>query len=602
MKKHVLHLVRCAALSLVLLFPQQLIRSQIADPSTWETFVEENEGVLVMDTFRRQTFSGLPTDNWTYTSAYDLSIVDITNETEISGNMGSDALKIPVGTEVSFEHYAIDRYSIYDTVLIRVNKAGKNLMKGENLKVRAYRWYDKEDSLPNLLVVNKDNYTSSKFTITNVLNNSPGIDIIALKSSNSNNGYFYIDSIYAFGEQPAYSLFTGSGSWERDTLCWSHLPAYRFRTALIKGDVTLDGYTLCNQVHLGEGSIEIASDGDLVVDQLTIYANDNAATYPSLLSAGEIHVDEYICVEKTFTEKGKWYFISFPFDVYPSGIDSAFRLSDDTENLSGNYFYLQSYDGDRRASLESSSGNWTVVSKNISDSKPVMEKNKGYLIALDAAASRQSIRFSSKQSNIPTDFAKNGEASIQVTINTQSQNDDHNGWYLCGNPLPASLPLRQIEDNPDLDGYIYMYDGTEYMSYALAGKYAVPAYSAFFVKASKNTTLSIHQATTSTTDYELIKTGQPMSEHSLDPQAVGTPTTNESLSPTGISYRLIGKTLFLERLPVKGEIQVFDPVGRLVFTQSVEPGSSTISLPLPSGLYILSIRSGSEQVKGKHLL
>ena len=151
-----------------------------------------------------------------------------------------------------------------------------------------------------------------------------------------------------------------------------------------------------------------------------------------------------------------------------------FQLGDDKSDTNGNYFYVQTYNGEKRANSQSPSNNWEVIPQTIiNTSQPIFKKNKGYLIAIDASADRQNLRFSSKAGDIPIDFGKNGQASIPVSINNQSQNQNHNGWYLCGNPLPAPLSLSQIESNSALDGYIYIYDGSTYQPYVIGSDFAI---------------------------------------------------------------------------------------------------------------------------------
>ena len=601
MKKSHRHFPRYNAFFLAFMFVRQLVCAQVSNPSSWSSFVTGDENVLTEDTFRLQTFSGLPVDNWSYTTDDDLSIVDL-SETEsiLTGRRSEYGLKLTLGSEVSFDHYSV---TPYDTVKIAIRKGGVNLMTGEDLMIKAYRPEEPADTCITIVDVSSDNYFKN-FNITYVWKNPQGLDfIVSDPSENTLNGYYYIDSVCAIGAIQTYSLFTGSGAWG-DTVCWSHLPAYRQRSALINGDVTIADSALCRHVYLAEGSIEIASDAKLYLDTLTIYSDDTASTAPALSSAGELHVSDHLSVVKTFEEKGKWYFISLPFDVYASGIDSNFQLSDDTESLSGNYFYLQTYDGDKRASQQSQSDNWTVVSKDIDSSEPILEKNKGYLIALDAEASTQSITFTSETGDIPTDFGRNGAVDIEVSINESSEDDTHNGWYLCGNPLPAPLALKQLDGTEALDGYAYVYDGSAYKSYSLTGSYAIPAYSAFFVKATNSTTLSISQTTTTTKSYELVSANMPLSDLRSEPQLEENRVTaiEDPITTGSIHYHLREKTLSIERLSVKGEVRLYDLSGHLVFATTVDEGSSSLALPVPSGIYILNIQAGEELVQGKHLL
>ncbi|WP_455632126.1 T9SS C-terminal target domain-containing protein, partial [Parabacteroides sp.] len=550
------------------------------------------------DTFRMQTFQQQLSDNWKYTSDEPLSIVNV-SALGIDGKSGKYALQLPLGKQASFEHYP---FSIYKDIEITIHAGGKSLKAGENLLVKPYRPDDSSEYYTFITVKEEDKKTS--FRATTVRKNPPGIDIKADNSaSNTQNGYYYIDSVYAHGTIRAYSLFTGSSDWN-DTTRWSHIPAYRHRYALINGEISVNSQIHCENILIGKGYIDISSTGSLFANNLTAYSNDNSPEYSSILrSSGDINITGSITIEKTFAQKGKWYFISFPFDVYASGIDPNFQLGDDTGNTNGNYFYLRTYNGAKRATQQSLSNNWEVIPKSIIKTNgPIFQKNKGYLIALDASADRQTLRFSSRPGDIPTDFGKNGQASVQVTINPQGKNQNHNGWYLCGNPLPAPLPLNQIESNSNLDGYIYIYDGSEYKPYPVSTDFAIPPFSAFFIKAKKNTSLSV-QSTSASANYQILSTNQPLGSLKTEPLPMnGSTVSNDSPSFTEVRYYLNSNILCIENLTTPGKVEAFSPAGTLVFSQPLEKGSSTIQLPLPQGLYILIIQTEHYRAQYKCVL
>ena len=105
----------------------------------------------------------------------------------------------------------------------------------------------------------------------------------------------------------------------------------------------------------------------------------------------------------TFAEKGKWYFVSFPHDGSLAGIDARFQLGDAstvTTEPVNNILYIQTYDGRRRAENNRSDGNWTVLSADaFSPEDILLEKGKGYLMAIDETADIQTLSFSSPADN-----------------------------------------------------------------------------------------------------------------------------------------------------------------------------------------------------------
>ena len=589
MKKRIWHLSRCVVVCTAFLFVQQFIQSQVSNPSTWESFVQSNANISIRDTFRMQTFEGLASDNWDYAITGEALIEDISGVKDIPNSHGNYGLRMPMNTQVAFEHFTLTNHQ---DIKISIRKGGILLVEGEGMRARTYR--KGETSYPSLVPTIGESGINP-FKTTDIKNNPPGLDLIVpTPAANTKNGYYYVDSVYAHGMIPTYSLFTGNSDWNHEDR-WSHLPAYRHRNALINGNISINTNISCKDIFIGNGNIHILPTGNLSANNLTIYPNDGIlASSSTLRSSGTINISGKITIEKTFAQKGKWYFISFPFDVFASGIDPDFQLGDDKSDTNGNYFYVQTYNGEKRANSQSPSNNWEVIPQTIiNTSQPIFKKNKGYLIAIDASADRQNLRFSSKAKDIPIDFGKNGQASIPVSINNQSQNQNHNGWYLCGNPLPAPLSLSQIESNSALDGYIYIYDGSTYQPYVIGSDFAIPPFC---------TSLSVYN-TSEPANYKLLSTNAPISFPTSEPQArQDPPVSNQAFSFPELSYQLENKTLFINNLPSPGKVKLLTPAGILVFTQAVQAGNPILPIPLPQGLYILIIQTEHYRAQYKCVL
>lgn len=596
MKKKALCVIKRVIICVLFCLIKQSASTQVSNPSDWDNFVLSDSNPLVTDTFRLQTFARQVTDNWNYTPSGDISIIE-TARTGIGGKCGKYGLKIPMRAEVSFPHYSLTSYK---NVSIKVHVGGMDRMKGDSLMIRSYRI-----GYPEYTTLIKCEKSTSSYSFNSILvgKNPPGIDLLTnTTTAFSADSYYCVDSIYAFGEIPAYSLFTSTGNWN-DTLRWSHLPAARHRNGLINGDVHINSDIYCNHLFIGKGSVRILPLSHLSINSLTLYTDENTSTssnYSPFLSAGTVEIQGKVTVEKKFAQKGKWYFISFPFDIYPAGIDPAFQLGDEQSQASGNYFYLKTYNGERRANQGSASGNWETVSRStLNADTPLFQKGKGYLIALDAAAEGLTLLFTSQPHALPADFGKNGTSPISPTINTSGENNDHDGWYLCGNPLPSALPLREIVANDALDGFVYLYNGSGYRAYAIGSDYALPPFSAFFVKASKETELSIRGISLDSRQ-PILSATSPLS--SLQPEPNRSTVSNDQLIPTSPTFLVTGKTIQIRNMPSPGNVHIFDFKGDLVHSFSASSGNSEIRLSLSRGLYILQAQTGQNQIKYKFML
>lgn len=586
MKKKVLHFAECV-FAVVAASTGLSLQAQVSNPSSWASFVNSSENTLVMDTFKLQTFGDSEWDNWEYTTSGNVRLTDFSaiHLDKLGGKMG---LKLSAGAKVCFKWYDIGPYK---NVKGETFSGGKNLNKGEQLFVQVYREID-----PILAPIATAEADSSDylFDFLKILNAPYGFDFFPQINPSNTDGYFTLQYAIAVGEIPGYSLFTGNGNWN-DTIRWSHLPPARHRNALIQGNGTITENLLCNHVAIHNGSLQIGHGANLYLTRLDLHG-DNAF----IRSDGSIHLAENVTIHKTFEETGKWYFISFPFDVYPSGIDARFTQKDATPNAGGNYFYVQSYNGDKRASANQSAGNWEVVPIRSSETC-LFKKNKGYLIALDEKATDRTLSFSSRPGDIPEDFANTGIITIPLSGKMTSANQENYGWYLCGNPLPAPLALSQIEQNKELDGKIYIYDGNGYTSYRLSGNYALPPFSAFFVKASSPTELKISIDKTPTKAAEMIQTARPLLKSiSPEPLAVSQSTGLDVPHIEENPFFFIkDKHLYLQNIPAAGFIRLFNMTGQCVLQQRIQEGSDIVPLPNNPGIYILQIHSAHLQKQYK---
>lgn len=635
MKKRRLFVIYYALIRVFPFLMPQTGQAQILHPSGWGFFVQSSSNRQICDTFRMQTFEDPLHDNWNFAREGDCSVFDA-SQVGIKGQGGKQSLKLALGSILCFEHYPLD---VYGNVKINIRVAGKDLMIGEDLKVRTYRPDSPEYA--NALNEVKTNGTSFNYSLTSVIkNNPPGIDFVApVAASSESKGYLGIDSVYAYGFIPEYSLFTGVGHW-KDTLCWSHLPAVRYRKALIQGEVTVDNNMQCNEVLLSGGSLHIAANCELNVNNLILFNTElslnntefslnketsdtdiplneaelslnktdislNKTEFPLnnteirlnsyvsdanglLTSSGSIYVNERVTICRTFSEKGKWYFISFPFDVYPEGIDSSFELRDEATEDGGNYFYVQTYDGEGRAQSDKAEGNWKVLPAFVtSSSQPVFEKNKGYLIALDKEASQQSLSFSSAMGDIPDDFGKNGCIPVWINPSRSGSNPENQGWYLCGNPFPSPLLLSDITPNRSLDGNVYLYNGSGYTAYPLNGNFALPPFSAFFVKATEDTEIRISRNSAMNRNIRII-VSSPLSLSGNEPTA--------GLHPTFVTDRISSQSsirdgkLYLDNLSSGNLLEIVDLSGRIYERRVLPAGVSSVDLPRKKGIYILTIQ------------
>ncbi|WP_102407219.1 T9SS type A sorting domain-containing protein [Parabacteroides bouchesdurhonensis] len=590
MIKNNLRGIKYVVIRLIIFFFSTLSYAQVPESGKWELFVNDvSQNKLVRDTFLFQSFEEQPSDTWNYSTSGSVSRVDVSS-LGIRGQGGSYSLTLSPGSSVTFED--IEPSSFFMDVCINVTFAAKALRKGDQLFVNALRngqnegWeWCRSNSNNTYYSFNYRTIATNPDKKSNPIQVSGNPSNISLNTPATNKGEFYcIDSAYAFGYIPEYSLFNGDGDWENISK-WTHLPALRHRNALLKGNATVTSDIQCNEVYVSDGCLSVATKACLVVNNLILYSS--GVNNASFLADGEIVVNGCVTVNKTFQEKGQWYFISFPFDVYKSGVSPDFTLEDDTPNDGGNYYYVRTYNGDKRALNGNTGDNWDVLKLNdVSDEFPVFEKNKGYLIALDDKATKQTLQFSSRAEALPEDFGKCKILPVQAS---QSGDEEDRGWFLCGNPLSSSLSLRNIEPNSLLDGNIYVYENGRYKSYPIGSNYSLPPLSAFFVKTKEDTELIIDN-TFKADDSILLSVLSSVSDMNKEPEANVTSLDNSPAFPPVSSY-INENVLILENIPSKGIMHLFDSSGHRLLQKEIEKGTSYITFTYTPGLYIINIET-----------
>ncbi|MCC8172458.1 MAG: hypothetical protein LIP00_11905 [Parabacteroides sp.] len=460
-------------------------------PAQWNTFVHSVANPLLRDTFRLQNFEGTAADNWPYTVSGGAQVFNASRN-DSKQQCGNNSLKIPVGGKVDF---APLEATGYDSVVVKVLHAGFSVSRTAVLSA-ALRYRNGTSETKRLPVLPDPVFPCSfdygtcigkANTFVNFSGNPEHLSFSVPDSAQAA-GFYGIDYVFAEGSVPTYSLFSGAGPWD-DTARWTHLPPARLRRALVTGTVSVTGSTACREVSIGEGTLRIAPSGSLDIQgNLVFYSVGATAT--DLVNQGDLHVEKRVGVRKTFPEKGVWYFISFPFDVYASGISGA-TLKDGEPNNGGDYFYVKRYDAQRRAATASATGNWVTVGSGLSSSKPVFEKNKGYLVALDPAASTDRIVFSSASGAVAASFGKTASVAVPFYACNAEAASLHSGWFLCGNPFPAPLPVSALAGIPGVGEYLYYYDGVTYQVYETGSDGVIPPFGAFFLKTEQACSLQL---------------------------------------------------------------------------------------------------------------
>lgn len=544
-------------------------QSEWLSPLQWKSLVQDpQKNLIIRDTVLYQSFdSDNPLSiNYTVSGQYDFFYPQ---EEGIQGASDSRAIRLYPGSTLTIDTLI---YPALKMAEIHIPFAFQHVNKEEDIYFTTYFYSGNTevDAHPYTVISNdcsryfREVYAGRQCFYRGRRSAPYRLQIKVTKPTSASDGYYCIDSLFLVGNIEQYSLLQQSGTWHDHSL-WSHDYTSLRRVALIDADVRINQAAECLHLINNQKEIWIQPEGVLHTRQMTTL--------------------------RTFAEKGKWYFVSFPHDVSLAGIDARFQLGDAstvTTEPVNNILYIQTYDGRRRAENNRSDGNWTVLFADaFSPEDILLEKGKGYLMAIDETADIQTLSFSSPANNSLT-FRET--LSVPLEANTLQGGDEaNNGWILCGNPYPSAVSLQEILPNSDLDGYVYLYNGQDYEAYPFDSDYAIPAGSAFFVKAVQDTELLFQRKEDTASSVILQHMALP-----YQGKEPGSPSITQAIKPScKIQYIIRSGKIHIQNSQA-GELIVYTVLGKEVKRMRLLEGEGEYALPQSAGMYFLRIISGTQ--------
>ena len=172
----------------------------------------------------------------------------------------------------------------------------------------------------------------------------------------------------------------------------------------------------------------------------------------------------------TFSNTGRWYFISLPYDVKVGEIVPG----NDT------YWAMRRYDGEARAAGAHGT-TWVNLGAD-----SIMEAGKGYIVSvaggeiIDGQRQKPQLTFHSGNSTTKNNMFTSGSAA--VALEDYPADFAHNrSWNLIGNPYPCYFSLNASTCN--FTAPVTLWDGEDYRAYSPVDDQIVLApYEAFFVQ------------------------------------------------------------------------------------------------------------------------
>lgn len=213
----------------------------------------------------------------------------------------------------------------------------------------------------------------------------------------------------------------------------------------IRGSLTLNG----SHVMQGTPSVEMMTGGSLVMESDAVQSFDtfmyNTAEWgaASFLSRSNTVTANRLESRFHVSEANKWFFFSPVTDVNMS--DVTFPASDS--------WVIRYYDGARRASENSTSGNW----KNV-PADSILHRGEGYIIQARAAG----WLYMPAPTTEHEKFFGSSEVTLPLADNT-CDTKENAGWNFVANPYPCYYDIYYI----DMQAPITVWTGSTYRAYSL---------------------------------------------------------------------------------------------------------------------------------------
>lgn len=220
-----------------------------------------------------------------------------------------------------------------------------------------------------------------------------------------------------------------------------------------------------------DGPKVVLLNGDLTVEGTMPWKPKSFAYYrgASLVVNSDIKTDDITCNWEVVSS-GRWYFISFPYDL---------KMSEIKLTSSETMIAIREYDGMSRAD-NGAGASWKQLSK-----EDVLKANNGYIIQF-ANYNYEGGAFTTKTGDMKALFNR---GSVTIPLNTYASKLDLDAnWNLVGNPYPSYYSIEQLyQDGLDATVTVWSPEMNNYEYYTKDDKdvYLSPL-TAFFVQKNRS--------------------------------------------------------------------------------------------------------------------
>lgn len=221
-------------------------------------------------------------------------------------------------------------------------------------------------------------------------------------------------------------------------------------------------------VDVNSGAIfEIAANTTVAFNDFT-YSNEENVPACFLNESDQVTANS-LTAKFFVPESYRWYFFSPVTEVRMA--DVSYPTTDS--------WVIYRYNGNRRATENSSEGNWAKMTTD-----DTLKRGQGYIIQAALAGTLHLPAAASEHSA----FFGLGEAPMTIADNA-AESAENTGWNLVGNPYPAYYDIYSIV----LQAPITVWDGSTYRAYSLTDdNYILRPMQPFFVqKSSSDITLAM---------------------------------------------------------------------------------------------------------------
>jgi hypothetical protein len=168
-----------------------------------------------------------------------------------------------------------------------------------------------------------------------------------------------------------------------------------------------------------------------------------------------------------------------------------------------------------------------------------------------------------------------------------ASDNNHFGWYLCGNPLLQNITPSALKANNMFDGKMYWYNGTDFELLTQKSQKQIPIMGAFFVKVKGTTSITASQSEYYETISQLSVVHYSK-DSGKEPYIINSTNVKQNILA---DIRTTDEKLYISDLKENATLCVYSSKGELLFNTNLNGKSHEIDIDFIKDSYLVVLKT-----------